>query len=641
MNKVIGILAHVDAGKTTFSEQLLYHTHAIRALGRVDRGDAHLDTHPLERERGITIFSGVASFSYEGDTYTLVDTPGHADFSAEMERALSVMDGAILLISCAEGVDAHTEAIWRLLRRRKIPTFLFLNKTDRVGADPARTLEELRARFSPAVFSLDGAFDGERLSGAPLEEVISQDDDLLARYFSGEDVGREAVTLTRRLVKECRFFPCLSGSALQDEGIDAFLRALHALTETSYQEEGPPAGRIYQIRHDAKGNRLCFVKLTGGVLRVRDEIGGEKITAIRRYAGDRFEAADTARAGELVAVTGLSLPAGRGFGGEPDAMPPNVTPMLSAQVLFDPALPAPEVVRCFRELADEDPALAVRWDARLRELSVQIMGVVQLEVLEALCRERFGLSVSFGPSRVLYKETVDAPATGYGHFEPLRHYAEVHLRLTPGAPGSGIVFESLCSTDVLDLNWQRLIGTHVLEKEHRGVLTGAPLTDVKISLLTGRAHLKHTEGGDFREATYRAIRQGLMGAKSVLLEPITAFVIEVSPQDVGRVLFDIQRMSGETEPPLPDGGRTIIRGRAPAACLMDYPRELISFTKGAGRISMRFDGYAPCHNAEEVIAQAGYDPERDLENTPDSVFCSHGAGYPVKWNEVENHIHCK
>lgn len=642
MEKVIGILAHVDAGKTTVSEQLLYHTHAIRALGRVDHKDAHLDTHPLEREKGITIFSGVASFSYKGDAYILLDTPGHADFAAEMERALSVMDYALLVLSCAEGIQAHTETLWRLLRRRGIPTFLFLNKTDRAGADPGRTLAELREKFSSRIFSFDEEFQGSVFSGALLEEIVGYDDALLARYLDGdEEAGSAALPLARRLIREGRLFPCLSGSALRDIGIDRLLHTVHALTEIFYDAAGAPAGRVYQVRHDAKGNRLCLLRLTRGTLRVRDEIAGEKITAVRRYSGEKLIVTDSIRAGELGAAAGLSLPAGRGFGGEADAPAASCTPVLSAQVLPRTPIPAPEMARAFSQLSEEDPALAVRWDSRLGELRVQIMGQVQLEVLEALAREKFGFEVTFGPSQVLYKETVASPAAGCGHFEPLRHYAEVHLLLSPGEPGSGIVFESRCSTDVLDQNWQRLIRTHVLEKEHRGVLTGAPLTDVKISLLTGRAHLKHTEGGDFREATYRAVRQGLMGAQNVLLEPISAFVIEVEPPDVGRVLFDIQRMCGEAQAPTSDGGRTVIRGRAPAACIMDYPRELLSFTHGTGRVSLGFAGYAPCHNAQEVIQRADYDPLRDLENTPDSVFCSHGAGYPVKWDEVPRHAHCK
>ncbi|MGI5904789.1 MAG: GTP-binding protein [Candidatus Pararuminococcus gallinarum] len=642
MKKAIGIFAHVDAGKTTFSEQLLYHTHAIRTLGRVDHQNAFLDSHPLERERGITIFSGMASFSLEGEEYILVDTPGHADFSAEMERVLGVLDYAILIVSCAEGIQAHTETIWRLLRAKGIPTFLFLNKIDRPGADPVGVLQKLQEKFSPYVKSFDGEFNGVRFSGELCEDIAAQDDDLLALYLEGGYDERAWLSAARRLIQEERLFPCFSGSALQGTGIGEILSALHALTQVEFDLDAPLSGHIYQIRHDAKGNRLAFLRLRSGILRVKDEILGEKVNEIRRYQGAKYESVDSAQAGDIVAVTGLQhSQAGQGFGGKEDLSPGLCAPLFSSQVLFPATVPAPEAVSIFSQLADEDPSLHTQWNPKLGELRIQVMGKVQLEVLKSLAAQRYGLKVEFGPGQILYKETIAAPVMGYGHFEPLRHYAEVHLRLSPGKPGSGVTFESRCSTDVLDQNWQRLIRTHVLEKEHLGVLTGAPLTDVVITLVTGRAHLKHTEGGDFREATYRAIRQGLMSGESVLLEPILSFVIEVDSGDLGRVLFDIQRMQGEAEPPQSVGERMEVRGRAPAACMADYPQTLISATRGTGRISLRFEGYAPCHNAQEVIEAKGYDPERDVENTPDSVFCSHGAGYPVKWDQVPSHIHCK
>ncbi|MBC8547274.1 TetM/TetW/TetO/TetS family tetracycline resistance ribosomal protection protein [Clostridiaceae bacterium NSJ-31] len=637
MNKVLGILAHVDAGKTTLSEQLLYRTQSIRTLGRVDHRDAFLDHNRLERERGITIFSDQAHFSYGGNCYFLVDTPGHVDFSAEMERVLGVLDFAIVVVSCVEGVQGHTETIWQLLERYRVPALFFLNKTDREGADPERVQRELQAKFSPAVCDFTASFT------EPLVERLAElDDNLLERYLGAGFDEAAWLEAARELVHERRLFPCFCGAALSGDGIDAFLQWLDKLTHTGYNADAPFAARVYQVRHDARGDRLALLKVTSGTLRVKDAVGAEKVNEIRRYNGTKYVPAQQSCAGELCAVTGLaSVRPGDALGAEPPWSSPCPTPPLMARVEFDRALPARTVLGQFRLLEEEDPALAVEWQEELQEIRVRIMGEIQLEVLRELVCDRFGTEVSFGSPEILYQETIAAPVIGYGHYEPLRHYAEVHLRLEPGARGRGITFRSECPTDLLALNWQRLIETHVFERVHRGVLTGSPLTDVAVVLLTGRAHDKHTEGGDFRQAVYRAIRQGLEQEKSLLLEPYYAFVISVDTTLVGRVLADLQRMSGRFEPPELECGRAVIRGRAPVATMMSYGRDLAAFSRGRGSISLRVDGYEPCHNPDDVIARRAYDRTRDLANPSDSVFCSHGAGFPVPWYEVERYLHCK
>ena len=637
MNKVIGILAHVDAGKTTLSEQLLYRTQSIRILGRVDHRDAFLDHNRLERERGITIFSDQAHFSYGGNHYFLVDTPGHVDFSAEMERVLGVLDFAIVVVSCVEGVQGHTETIWRLLERYRMPALFFLNKTDREGADPGRVQRELQAKFSPAVCDFTAGFT------EPLVERLAElDDNLLERYLGAGFDEAAWLETARELVHERRLFPCFCGAALSGDGIDAFLQWLDRLTHTDYNADAPFAARVYQIRHDARGDRLALLKVTSGTLRVKDAVGAEKVNEIRMYNGTKYVPAQQTCAGELCAVTGLaSARPGDALGAEPPWASPCPTPPLMARVEFGRALPARTVLGQFRLLEEEDPALAVEWQEELQEIRVRIMGEIQLEVLRELVCDRFGTEVSFGSPEILYQETIAAPVIGYGHYEPLRHYSEVHLRLEPGARGSGITFRSECPTDLLALNWQRLIETHVFERVHRGVLTGSPLADVAVVLLTGRAHDKHTEGGDFRQAVYRAIRQGLEQAESLLLEPYYAFVISVDDTLVGRVLADLQRMSGRFDPPELECGRAVIRGRAPVATMMGYGRDLAAFSRGRGSISLRVDGYEPCHNPDDVIARRAYDRTRDLANPSDSVFCSHGAGFPVPWYEVERYLHCK
>lgn len=650
MNQTIGILAHVDAGKTTFAEQLLYHTGSIRRFGRVDHQDTFLDTHRIERQRGITIFSGQAVFSAGGKSFDLLDTPGHADFSAEMERAVQVMDYAVLIVSCVEGVQGHTETVWRILAQHCVPVFFFLNKTDREGADPSRVLDEIRCRLTKDAVCFDGIADG-KLPDLAVEAVAERDDRLLEYYLENGYQPEEWDKAAVRLIRERKLFPCLSGSALQDQGIDLFLECLVRWTETAYDASAPFCADVYRVRYDEKKTRRTYLKIRSGTLRAKDEIavrGGEgpcfeKVNELRVCHGDKAQPAAEVGAGALCVVSGLSLPkCGDRIGSEFSSAYFEMKPMLTARVVFDEGTYHPRaVLEQLRILEEEDPMLQVAWDEELQEISLRVMGEIQLEILKALIAERFSLDIRFGECRILYQETLEEPVIGCGHFEPLRHYAEVHLRLEPNKRGEGIRFASECSQDVLDGNFQNLIRTHVFEKIHRGVLTGAPLTDVRITLLTGRAHLKHTEGGDFREATYRAIRQGLRKGKSVLLEPYYRFTIDAPDHCVGRLIADIQRFSGSFDPPRLDGHTVRLTGRAPVSELRGYQRELISLTGGSGSLNLTFDGYEPCHNQQEAIEQAGYDPDHDAANTADSVFCSHGAGYPVRWQEADGYMHCK
>ncbi|HHV30900.1 GTP-binding protein [Caproiciproducens sp. LBM24188] len=652
MSITVGILAHVDAGKTTLSEQILYRAGTLRAPGRVDRKNTFLDYNEVERERGITVFADQAAFQAGGRAFQLIDTPGHVDFSGEMERSLWVMDCAVLVISCVEGIQSHTETIWRLLRRNQVPTFLFLNKTDRAGADPEGVLREAERLWGAVCPDFTG-YQGEEMEPRTVERLAELDETLLDTYCSSGYDPQLWHSAARRMTRDCRIFPAFRGSALNGQGVEEFLRAFSLLApEETGDASAPLAARVYKVRHEKQGGRVAFLKITAGTLHPKEEIccpgdSGEPITEkcneLRGYNGAKYTLIPQAVPGDLCAVTGLSTPMpGDVVGASPRRMLPFSTqPLLAAKVLFDTSIPPKTMLEHLRELEDEEPLLGVSWEEELQEIRVHIMGEIQLEVLAELMRERFGLEIGFGPCEILYRETLGAPVVGCGHFEPLRHYAEVHLRLSPGPRGSGIVFASECSTDVLAAGWQNLIRTHVLEKEHRGVLTGAPLTDVKVTLLAGRAHLKHTEGGDFRQATYRAIRQGLMHAQSVLLEPYYAFEIEVELSLTGRVFSDILRRNGTYETPQTEGDRAIIRGRAPVSEMMDYAKELTAFSKGKGKLSLTFDGYEPCHNAQEVIQYKAYDPERDIANTPDSVFCSHGAGYRVKWDEAPTMMHLK
>lgn len=648
MKKTIGILAHVDAGKTTFSEQLLYNTHRIRTRGRVDEKNTVLDSHEIERKRGITIFSGQSSFEYKDNTYYLVDTPGHVDFSPETERAISVMDYAVVLLSSVEGIQAHTQTLWGLLEHYRVPVFFFLNKTDRQGANPEGVIADMQAEFS------ERCVDVSRLpeDREAVLEAVAPFDDVLLEAFLEENMDADMWSERMgEMIRRRQLFPCFLGSALQNKGIDAFLEVFDTLTSTEYEskEKQPFWGRVYRVSHDSRGGRVAFLKICQGTLHAKEEIAfanqnGEtewaKVDELRVYSGDKYETVKEASAGELCAAVGLSgVHAGDRIGAGAQKGMLISEPMLSAGVQAEDGIQEKKVLEAFRTLEDEEPMLCV--ESGRTGIRVRVMGKIQLEVLEELIPRRFGFAVSFGKCKILYKETIRGSVVGSGHFEPLRHYAEVHLRLSQGEAGSGIVFDSVCPLDVLERSYQHLVRTHVFEKEHKGVLTGAPLTDVRITLLVGRAHLKHTEGGDFREAVYRAVRHGLMQAESVLLEPYYDMKLTVPSEYAGRVLSDIQRMHGVFDVPQTIGESTQITASVPASECMEYPRELSVLTGAKARIQMRSGGYKPCHNADEVIAAAGYDAERDVENTPDSVFCSHGSGFPVKWNEAAGYMHCE
>ena len=632
----IGITAHVDAGKTTLSEAMLYQAGALKKLGRVDHQDAFLDTFALERARGITIFSKQAEFSLPHTEVTLLDTPGHVDFSAEMERTLQVLDCAVLVISGTDGVQAHTETLWRLLTRLGIPTFLFINKMDLDGADRNALLQELKSR-------LDSGCVDFTSTDTMAEELAVCDEGLLEQYL---ETGMVDDSQIAQLVAERKAFPCYFGSALKLDGVDALLDGLERYLPAP-QYGADFGARVFKIARDAQGNRLSYLKITGGALSVREQLSGgedggwqEKVSGIRIYSGEKFRTAERVESGMVCAVTGLThTRPGMGLGAEAGALPPVLEPVLGYRVCLPEGCDAHVMLRNLRQLEEEDPQLRVVWNERLGEIHLQLMGEVQLEILTSVIAERFGVDVTFDEGSIVYRETIAEPVIGIGHFEPLRHYAEVHLLMEPGERGSGITLGTACSTDELDLNWQRLILTHLAEKAHLGVLTGAPLTDVHITLIAGRAHVKHTEGGDFREATYRAVRNGLMQAQSILLEPYYDFTLELPDECVGRAMSDIQRMDGTFEPPQPLHGGSMLTGKAPVASMRNYWTEVASYTKGRGRLSCTPGGYEVCHNTEAVVTAIGYDAERDTENTADSVFCSHGAGYVVHWDEVRAHAH--
>ena len=633
----VGLLAHVDAGKTTLSEALLYMAGARRTLGRVDHGDAFLDTHALERARGITIFSKQARFQTAHRDVTLVDTPGHVDFSAEAERTMPILDCAVLVISGTDGIQAHTLTLWRLLERYQVPTFLFVNKMDLPGVEKAAVLKQLQTQFSPACVD----FTAEREAVA--EACAMCDEALLETYL---ETGTVTEGNLRGLVGQRKLFPCCFGSALKLDGVDTLLETLDRLAPD--RDYGPDfAARVYKISRDPQGNRLTWLKVTGGGLKVRTSIcyvnqkgerREEKAAQLRLYSADKFTPVEEVPAGTLAAVTGLTETfAGQSLGAEPEGAAPALEPVMTYRVNLpkgcDPAQALPKL----RLLEEEDPQLHLL--AEGSQIHVQLMGRVQMEIFRSLVQQRFGWEVTLDDRRIFYKETIENTVEGVGHFEPLRHYAEVHLLLEPLPRGSGLVYDTVCPTDVLDGNYQKLILTHLTEKVHRGVLTGAPITDMKITLLVGKAHLKHTEGGDFRQATYRAVRQGLMQAKSTLLEPWYEFVLTLPTEQVGRAITDVRAMGGEFETPEAAGTVSTLRGLVPAGEVRDYADTLAAYTQGRGRLQLSLHGYAPCHNAAEVIAQAGYNPEADLENTPDSVFCAHGAGFSVKWDQVPQYMH--
>ena len=630
---VIGITAHVDAGKTTLAEAMLYRTGQLRKLGRVDHGSAAMDSHLLERERGITIFLSQAELPLGDMEVTLLDTPGHVDFSAEMERTLSVLDYAILVISGVDGVQAHTRTLWRLLELYRVPTFLFVTKMDFGRRDRDCLMESLRHELGEGCVDFTPAARDRRM-----EQLATCREDALEAYL---DTGMVPEELVRQLVRQRLVFPCWFGSGLKLEGIDEFLEGLARYVE-------PPAypaafsARVFKISHDAQGKRLTHLKVTGGTLRVRDAIsyGGrqEKAAQLRIYTGGRFRPVDQVPAGGVCAVQGLTATCGgQGLGAEESGVRPVLEPVMRYRVALPPDCDSRVLLPQLRQLEEEDPQL--RFTARDGELHVSLMGRVQAEILRSLVAQRFGVEVELDRGRVLYKETIDAPVEGVGHYEPLRHYAEVHLLLEPLPQGSGLVLATRCPEDDLDRSWQRLIMTHLQEKTHLGVLTGSPVTDMKITLMSGRAHIKHTEGGDFRQATYRAVRQGLMQARSRLLEPYYAFRLEVPPEQLGRAISDVRLRSGSFDAPEEAGDMTLLRGRVPVTEFDDYAQEVASYTGGRGRLSLEPAGYGPCHNPDAVIAAADDDPEADLENTPDSVFCAHGGGFPVKWNRVAEYMH--
>lgn len=629
---VIGILAHVDSGKTTLSEAMLYESGSIKKLGRVDHGDAFLDSYALERDRGITIFSKQAVLRAGSAEITLLDTPGHVDFSTEMERTLQVLDYAILVISGTDGVQSHTETLWRLLARHKIPTFLFVNKMDLAGADRAAMLTQLACRLHRGCVD----FSANQLPETFYENLAVCDESLLARFFETGALEQNAVS---KSIAQRKIFPVFFGAALKLEGVAAFLSALETYCEMPRYDAAFGA-KVFKIARDEQGTRLTYLKITGGSLKVKTAMGEEKINQIRIYSGAKFAAADEVSCGTICAVTGLAQTyAGQGLGAETQSDLPMLEPVLHYRIELPPEADAHTALAKLRILEEEDPALHIVWNERLQEIHVQLMGEVQLEVLQSVLEERFSLRVTFGQGAIAYKETIADTVEGVGHFEPLRHYAEVHLLLEPGARGSGLQFASSCSEDVLDKNWQRLILSHLAEKTHLGVLTGSPITDIKITLASGKAHLKHTEGGDFRQATYRAVRQGLQQAQSVLLEPWYTVRLEVPADMVGRAMADLQRRNGNFQPPQTEGEFCVLTGSAPVACMRDYQREVNSYTRGRGRLVCSLQGYQPCHNAQEVITEIGYQSETDLENTADSVFCAHGAGFAVKWNDVPQYMH--
>ena len=637
---VVGILAHVDAGKTTLSEALLYSTGRLKKLGRVDNKNAFLDNNEIERERGITIFSKQAVINTGKAAITLLDTPGHVDFSSETERTLQVMDYAILVISARDGVQVHTETLWKLLSRYNVPTFVFVNKMDLEDTDRSGIMKNLRKNLG------EGCVDFFEKDEDFYENIALSDEMSMEKYMETGSLSTEEISV---LIKERKVFPCFFGSALRLSGVSEFIEGIEEYTAAP-EEKAEFGAKIFKISRDSQGNRMTFMKITGGSFRVRsvvfykskdsDEVIEEKANILRIYSGAKFDPVDEAPQGSVVAVLGLSKTyPGQGIGFEEAGFEPLLEPVLTYRIKLPDGISPAQFLPKLKQLEDEDPQLHIEWNEQLGGIYACLMGEVQEEILKKMISERFGVEIGLDEGKIIYRETIAEPVEGIGHFEPLRHYAEVHLVLEPGEPGSGITFETRCSEDTLDRNWQRLVLTHLAEKTHLGVLTGSPLTDVKITLVAGRAHIKHTEGGDFRQATYRAVRQGLMKAKNVLLEPYYSFRLEVPSEQIGRAINDIREMNGTFGSPETNGDMVEISGRAPVSTMRSYLKDVLSYTHGKGKLVCFSDGYSPCHNAEEVISEIGYDPEADVLNSPDSVFCSHGAGVAVKWSEVERHMH--
>jgi len=644
MYKTIGVLAHVDAGKTTFSEQVLYHTNSIQARGRVDHQDAYLDNHELERKRGITIFAEQGRMIIDDDTYTLIDTPGHVDFSPEMERAIRVMDYAIIIISAVEGIQGHTETVWQLLRKYHVPTFFFVNKIDREGADVEAVITQLHKDCSEHVLFIDEPLQENYVSSRIMEWLAERDEKLLNAFLNESLEPDECLTQLQAMIQNESAFPCFTGSALKDEGIQEFLAQLPLLTGTHFEQDAPFQGEVFKIRHDGH-QRLTFIKAISGKLHVRDEFTfgdhTEKITEIRLYNGSRFETVQQVGAGEIFAVKGLSQAnIGDRIGCNKLSQPYELVPTLQAKVQYEGDQHIKEVLKIFRLLEAEEPSLRVVWQEKFQEIHVHIMGVIQLEVLVEVLMKRFALNVSFGEPQILYMETIATTVTGYGHFEPLKHYAEVHLLMEPNARGAGITFSNACHADDLSLGNQRLVEKHLFERDHHGLLTGFAVTDVHFTLLTGRGHNEHTSGGDFREASFRALRQGLEQAQNVLLEPYYRFKMKASNDFIGRMMTDIQQAAGTFDDPVLTETDVVLTGRAPVATFMSYSTTFAAYTNGKGALTLQFDGYDVCHNAEEVIAQIGYDKNADPEYSSSSIFCAKGKGYSVPWQEAQAAMHC-
>ena len=665
MNKTIGILAHVDAGKTTFCEQILYHTNCIRKLGRVDHKDTFLDNHDIEKSRGITIFSGQANFKYKDSNYFLIDTPGHIDFSNEMERSIKIMDYAVIIISGIEKVQSHTKTVFRLLKEYKIPTFIFVNKMDRIGADKQSVINDLKDNLDKNIIDIDDSLDineNYKLSSDVIEFIAERDSDLLEAYLDEKYDQDLWIDTIKNMIKQCEINPCMFGSALNDIGIEVFLDKIDKLTYTDYNKDDEFLGKVYKVKYDENKNRVTYIKAIKGKLSVKDEVkynnlldykenertqNKEKINQIRIYNGDKFITENEVLSGQLFAVTGLKDAVCGNYILKSnnkieinDDVNMKIRPNMKSKVIFDNSLNINQVYSYFKILTDEEPSLKVVYDESLKEISVHIMGKIQLEILKDIVKDRFDLDIEFGPCEIIYKETIKEPTNGYGHFEPLGHYAEVYLKIEPSTRNSGISFESIAKVDNLQIGHQNLVKTHIFEREHRGILGGYYLSDIKITLVDGRAHNKHTSGGDFREATFRALRQGIEKVENILLEPYYKFKIEIGIDYIGRVLSDIQKMSGEFEDPQIFGDKAIIEGRGPVSTFMNYSMEIISFSKGTGSISYIQDGYDICHNSDEVLEKSNYNKDADIDYTSSSIFCSKGQAYSVEGKSVEEYMHC-
>lgn len=659
MKKTIGVLAHVDAGKTTFCEQVLYHTKSIKNRGRVDDKNTFLDNHEIEKQRGITIFSEQGKFYYNGSSYNLIDTPGHIDFSPEMERSIRIMDYAVVVISAVEKVQVHTKTVFRLLKKHRVPTFLFINKIDRSGIDAELLLSDIKSKLTENTVDLSDKLniDGSNitLSEELIEFIAESDEELIERYLNNNYDEKIWIYKLKEKIKKCEIYPILRGSALHDIGIHEFLEKLDLLTYTEYKNDEDFIGKVYKVKYDENRNRITYVKAIRGKMKVKDEISyivgddihTEKINSIRIYNSNKFESINEVEAGQVFGIEGLSK-ANTGavlyknFSSNfyEDDCELDMVPTLTSKVKFDKSLNVKEVLSIFQILQNEEPSLNIVWNENLKEIQVNIMGKIQLEVLKEILKSRFGLNIDFGKSEILYKETVKERTIGYGHFEPLGHYAEVHLCIEPGVRNSGIKFKSIAHTDNLTQGHQNLVKTHIFEKEHSGILCGYPVTDIEVTLINGRAHNKHTSGGDFRQATLRALRQGLEQVENEILEPFYKFKIEIGYEYIGRVISDIQKMNGEFDNPIINEDICIIEGRGPVATLMDYPLEIISFSKGSGSIVFIFDGYDVCHNKSEVIFNKGYDKDSDIEYTSNSIFCSKGESYTIKGKDAKEFMHC-